>query len=64
MTIIHRDQLIKSFNEIKELKELHFNQSKPKNQPGLRQTGKFADPTSKEKFAEKETFQTPNAKNE
>ena len=64
MTIIHRDQLIKSFNEIKELKELHFDQSKPKNQPGLRQTGKFADPTSKEKFAEKETFQTPNAKNE
>ena len=64
MTIIHRDQLIRSFNDIKELKELHFNQSKPKIQPGLRQTGQFGDQSSGGKFAEKEAIQTPNTKHE
>ena len=31
MTTIHRNQLLQSFNEIKEMKELHFDREKPKN---------------------------------
>ena len=46
MTTLHREQLVQTFNDIKEMKELHFEKEKERKTQRFRETAKFVEPAS------------------